>query len=260
MEQKEKVKSVEELLSSFLELFTQYSDEIMGEHNQEALDKLRTKLQRMEQGVTGYLVEILGDGTTVIPNAVSTINVEHSRLLPSALLGGNNELRHNFYGYKGPVTGLLNRALGAIEAGIWPPKETKPSLIIHDKELEARCSDLLVAPGAYDRVIREATTVLENRIRTKVTHEVLSKLIPRAAEQTGENLVNKVFNPSSPVLSISGERDKRIAFHKMLVGTFAYLRNPYHHQIDTATEWSWAWSSVGFIDGMLDVIDNSTLE
>ena len=176
------------------------------------------------------------------------------------MLGGNNELTHNFYGYKGPVTGLLNRALGAIEEGLWPPKEAKPSLIIHDRELETRCSDLLAAPGAYDRVILVATTVLESRIRSKATHEVLSKLIPKAADQTGENLVNKIFKPDSPVLSISDGKDKRIAFYKMLIGIFAYLRNPYHHEIDNTTEWSWAWSSVGFIDDMLDVIDNSSLE
>ncbi len=259
MEREELITKATESSSAFLELFNQYSDEITDEHNQKILDELRNKLQRIEQVVTGYLVEILGNDITVISNAVSTIQVEHRRLLPSALMGGNNELRHNFYGYKGPVTGLLNRALGAIEAGLWPPKAAKPVLVIHDGELETRCSDLLSAPGAYDRVIREATTVLEDRIRKKATHEVLSGIIPNSADQIGENLVNKVFNPDSPVLSISSEKDERVAFRKMMVGIFAYLRNPYHHQIDPATEWSWAWSSVSFIDELLDVIDNSTI-
>lgn len=259
MEREELIQKATESISTFLKLFNQYSDEITDEHKQEILDELRTKLQRIEQDVTGYLVDILGNDITVISSAVSTMQVEHRRLLPSALMGGNNELRHNFYGYKGPVTGLLNRALGAIEAGLWPPKAAKPVLVIHDSELETRCSDLLSAPGAYDRVIREATTVLEDRIRKKVTHKVLSGIIPNSADQIGENLVNKVFNPDSPVLSISSEKDKRVAFRKMLVGIFAYLRNPYHHRIDPATEWSWAWSSVGFIDELLDVIDNSTI-
>ncbi len=259
MEREELAKRTAELLSSFLEVFTQYSDEIFGERDQGKLDDLRTKLQRMEPEVTRYLIEIIGDGITVITSIGRAANIEHRKLIPSALLGGNNEMGHNFYGYKGPVIGLLNRALGAIETELWPPKEVNPVLIIHDEELKTRCSDLLLAPGAYDRVIREATTVLENRIRTKVTHEVLSDLIPSAKEQSGENLVNKVFSPNNPILSISDDKDKRVAFYKVLIGIFAYLRNPYHHQIDATTEWSWAWSSVGFIDDMLDVIDNSTL-
>ena len=38
---------------------------------------------------------------------------------------------------------------------------------IHDKELRDRCLDLLEAKGKYDRVINQATLVLEDRIRTK---------------------------------------------------------------------------------------------
>ena len=54
MEQNEKVKSVEESLSSFLELFTQYSDEIIGGRNQEALDKMLTHVPQKSGFINAF--------------------------------------------------------------------------------------------------------------------------------------------------------------------------------------------------------------
>lgn len=259
MQSEEQIQSITETLSLFLKQFNQYSDEIFGQHRRGRLDQLRTKLQQKEPIVTDLLIQILGEGQVVISSVAHSQAISHRSLLPTALLGGNNELTHNFYGYKGPVNNLLNRALGTIEAGLWPPKEPSPVLIIRDDELRTRCSDLLRAPGAYDRVIREVTTILEDRIRSKPSHETLTRLIPNSADQIGENLVNKLLNPDQPVLLISDDKSKRVAFHKVLIGVFSYLRNPYHHQIDPNTEWSWAWSSVGFIDNLLAAIDDCTV-
>lgn len=100
--------------------------------------------------------------------------------------------------------------------------------MIKDTELRSRCSDLLKAPGAYDRVVREATTVVENRIRSRCPPETLARLIPNAADQTGENLVNKLLSPEKPILVISSEKHKRVAFHRIMLGIVSYLRNPSH--------------------------------
>ena len=40
--------------------------------------------------------------------------------------------------------------------------------LIKDQELKSRCSDLLSAPNHFDRVINQATQVLEERLRTKL--------------------------------------------------------------------------------------------
>ena len=93
-------------------------------------------------------------------------------------------------------------------------------------------------------------------MRNKCPHETLSRLIPQSADQAGEHLVNKLFAPDDPVLSISSEKHNRIAFHKILLGTVSYLRNPYHHRLDPNTEWSWAWSTVGFVDRLLADIES----
>jgi hypothetical protein len=249
-----------ESLTSFLETFNKYSDEIFGEHRQDCLDDLRTKLQRQAPFITKLLLDIVGDSVFTLGSFGYSRNVALRELLLSALMGGNNELTHNFYDYKAPVLAVLNQALGIIDSGLWPPKEPKPILIIHDDELRNRCADLLGAPGSFDRVIREATTILEDRIRNKPSHETLSQLIPNSNDQRGENLVNKLLNPDNPILVISSDKGRRVAFYRILIGAFSYLRNPYHHRIDPTTEWSWAWSTVGFIDRLLSEVDSCSVE
>lgn len=251
MDEQSIVQEVKDTLNSFLEIFNKYSKEIFGAHRRDRLDKFRIQLQQQEPQVTKYILDILGDGTLAVGSFGIRHTLSHRDLLPTALMGGNNEEKHNFYDYEAPVTNLLNRALGTIDAGLWPPKEPTPVLVIRDDELRERCSDLLNSPGNYDRVIREATTILEDRMRNKCPHETLSSLIPHSADQTGENLVNKLLSPDNPVLVVSNERQKQIAFHRIMLGVFSYLRNPYHHKLDPLTEWSWAWSTVGLIDRLL---------
>lgn len=206
--------------------------------------------------MTRVLVEIMGISHFGIGRggSISTPDV-----LPSALLGGNNEMRHNFGDFEAIVTSQLERALGTLEVGLWSPGLPSPVLVIHDDQLRERCLDLLNAPGSYDRVIREATTVLEDRIRNRPPSEVLARLIPNSADQSGENLINRLFSPDNPVLEFSSDRNKQIAFHKILLGVFSYFRNQYHHRLDADTEWSWAWSTVGLIDGLLDAVGSCSL-
>ncbi|MBM3941868.1 MAG: hypothetical protein FJ316_02880 [SAR202 cluster bacterium] len=136
---------------------------------------------------------------------------------------------------------------------------TQNDILGKAEELRKRCADLLNAPGNYDRVVREATTILESRIRSRPPIEVLAKAIPNSSERQGENLVNKLTNPDNPMLSISSDKAVRIAFRNMLVGVVSYLRNPYHHRLDDTTEWSWTWSTVGLIDKLLTDIGNCVL-
>ena len=215
-------------------------------------------MQRHEPGITLILVNILGHTSFIIgtPAVGTQREIALSDLIANAILGGNNEMLHNFRDFAAVIPAAINKAIGEIEAGKWPPKEPQPVLIINENELPACCIDLLTAPGNYDRAIREATVILENRIRNKCPHETLSRLIPLAADQTGDNIINKLFSPDKAILIISNDRNKRIAFHKILLGINAYLRNPSHHTVDPNTEWSWAWSIIGLIDQLLSEIEN----
>ncbi len=246
---------IKETLESFLEMFNEYAKEVYGDQRRDRLDELRTKLQQQAPKVTSCFLEILGDAAFAFGPDWQRSMLSRRDLLSASLLGGNNELPHNFRNYEALVTSALNKAIGTIKAGLWPPKEPTPVLVIKDDELRSRCSDLLKAPGNYDRVIREATTVLENRLRNKPSHELLARLIPNAADQTGDNLVNKLLSPKNPTLVISSEKQKQLAFYRIMLGVVSYLRNPYHHNLDPYTEWSWAWSTVGFIDRLLSDIE-----
>ena len=252
------VAQIRQILLSFLELFGQYSVEIFGVRRRTKLDNLRHRLQRLEPQVTHYVLQILGDGGVVVGSMGIRQNLAHRELLATAVMGGNNELELNFVDYKDAVTAILNRALGSIDSGIWSPGEPEPILVIRDTVLGQRCFDLLRAPGNFDRVLREATIIIEDRIRNKVSHDTLARLIPQSADQSGENLINKLLSPNNPVIVYSDNRDARIAFHKMLLGINAFLRNPHHHRLDDTIEWSWAWSVVGFTDRLLYQIDNCT--
>lgn len=242
------------ILTNFLHLFEKYSEEISGERQQDRLDNLRTQLQRQETLVTKLILDILGD-STIVYGSVTRYQVSTRDMLSTALMGGNNEDPINFTEFDSMVTSKLNAAIGTIEAGLWPPKYPKPILTIKDDELRNRCSDLLSASGNYDRVIREATIVLEDRIRHKCPHDRLTMLIPQSSDQTGSTLVNRLFSPKHPVLVMSDDIKIRVGFHQMLLGVFSHLRNPYHHLLDPATEWSWAWSTVGLVDRLLSDVD-----
>lgn len=158
---------------------------------------------------------------------------------------------------KSHVKRILNESIGNIETGMIPEKQTKPVLPIKDQILIKRCSDLLNAPDSFDRVINQATQVLEERIRNSVPYEKLCELIPLAKEQVGQPLVDKLLSPTNPVIVISDKQPERIAFYKMAIGIIAYLRNPSHHSLNDKTDWSLAWSVVGLIDSLLSELDHS---
>ena len=224
-------------LEEYLALFREFSEQIYGKRDAATIEENRSRLRRRGPLITTIVIEVVG----VTHFRMSGMgNVSSRELISSALLGGNNDLVHNFVDFENKVTSMLERAIGTLESGLWPPEKSTPVLGIHDSELKERCEDLLSAPGNYDRVIREATTVLEDRIRSRCPFEVLAKLIPNSADQIGENLINKLFSPNRPDLSVSSDKLNRTATFKILIGIVSYLRNPYHHNLDSNTEWSWA--------------------
>ena len=77
--------------------------------------------------------------------------------------------------------------------------------LIKDEVLKSRCSDLLSANGHFDRVINQATQVLEERIRSK---------LPDLGTDGGSTLVGKAINnnPDKTRLRFSnvGARTRRL--------------------------------------------------
>lgn len=123
--------------------------------------------------------------------------------------------------------------------------------LIEDQELLSRCGDILLASSKFDRPIREATVVLEERIRNKA--KPTKKLV-------GESLVNFAFKEdlSTTVLQVaSNDPDDQRGFTQILRGLVPAFRNKTHHHIIESISREEALRVCGFIDVLLRVVDNS---
>ncbi len=123
--------------------------------------------------------------------------------------------------------------------------------VLQDDELRGRCRDLLSAPRHYDRVFREATTVLDNRLKS-ITG--IRGLKPRA-------LVGKVLNsdPAKAVIVVSDEPEEQAGFFKICDGVMATFRNNAHHTLSDRFTQPDALKFCGLIDMILAVIAAGTL-
>ena len=123
---------------------------------------------------------------------------------------------------------------------------------IQDEQLKSRCADLLSAPGNFDRVINQATQVLEDRIRKK-SHA--------HAGPVGVTLVNQVIKsePGASVLVISRDKNEQEGYAHILRGMFGAYRNPTHHHLLDHITREEALKVCAFIDGLLKVVDGATL-
>ncbi len=122
---------------------------------------------------------------------------------------------------------------------------------LHDKELRERCLDLLQASSKFDRVVNQATLVLEDRIRTKAG--LSEKLV-------GEGLVNRVLNPDlgKTVLKISSDSDEHRGFCDICRGMVGAFRNPTHHHLTDTITREEAFKVCAFVDTLLSMLEKAT--
>ncbi|HVA17122.1 MAG TPA: TIGR02391 family protein [Candidatus Dormibacteraeota bacterium] len=118
--------------------------------------------------------------------------------------------------------------------------------LLSDPELHDRCRDLILARRHYDRVVREATTVLDDRLKTV---SGISNMNPSA-------LVGKALapDPAKAVIIISHEKDEQEGFFYTCKGVMQTFRNKAHHTLSNAFTQADALKFCGFIDTILAVI------
>ena len=123
--------------------------------------------------------------------------------------------------------------------------------LIRDQQLYGRSKDLFRAKQHFDRVIREATTVLDDRLKTRTGIQNLSP----------ENLVNKAINPEPDraVIEVSSNGAEQAGFHSICKGIMLAFRNKAHHSLSDAFTREDALKFCGFLDTLLSMIDNATI-
>jgi len=139
----------------------------------------------------------------------------------------------------------------AMRRGKEPNLGAAIDFLLQDSELRDRCKDLLLARKHYDRVVREATTVLDDRLK-KVSG--ISGMNPAA-------LVGKALapDPSKAVIVISAEKDEQEGFFYICKGVMQTFRNKTHHALSGAFTQAEGLKFCGFIDTILAVIGKGTV-
>jgi len=124
--------------------------------------------------------------------------------------------------------------------------------LLHDDELRSRCRDLLTAPRHFDRVFREATTLLETRIK---------KIAGIKQRMEFGDLVGKVLNPDplKAVLVVSNEQAEHQGFFYMCRGLGLSFRNPAHHSLSEKFSREDALKFCAFVDTVLSVLKTATV-
>ena len=123
---------------------------------------------------------------------------------------------------------------------------------IKDPDLKSRCSDLLSAPGHFDRAINQATQVLEDKIKKKSGVDTSA---------TGTDLVNKIINtnPERGVLRIFDNNEEHEGIGHICRGLMLAFRNTTHQSLSDSYSREDALKVCAFIDNMISAVENATM-
>jgi uncharacterized protein (TIGR02391 family) len=96
-------------------------------------------------------------------------------------------------------------------------------IMLQDPQLQTRCMRLLLGSKHFDQAVREATTVLDDRL----------KKITRIKNMNPQNLISKAISPdpAKAILVISDDPDEQEGFYSICKGLGLLMRNPTHHEL-----------------------------
>ena len=113
--------------------------------------------------------------------------------------------------------------------------------------MKERCADLLLSGGNFDRAVREATLILENRLRKKFAlNDTMS----------GFNMVERLMpdDPTKAMLKFSDTPSEHVGYKNILKGIFQAHRNKTSHGIYSIDQVD-AARICAYIDLLLNLIE-----
>jgi uncharacterized protein Ymh len=119
--------------------------------------------------------------------------------------------------------------------------------LLSDTQIRKRCGDILKGRGPYDRVVREATTILDARLK---------KVGGLTGYWKPVDVIGKVVNPDpdKTILRLSGEKAEQEGFHSIFKGLTLAFRGPIHHEVSDELSREGALKVCGFVDVLLGII------
>ena len=123
---------------------------------------------------------------------------------------------------------------------------------IGDTELQKRCADILLeASGAFDRVINQATQILEDRIKTKAGLQKTNLI--------GLPLVSKAIHSKldNTLLKFSDNSDIQEHYSLLFKGIIGVYRNPTHHGLEYECSREEALKFCAYIDLLLKEVEKA---
>jgi hypothetical protein len=121
--------------------------------------------------------------------------------------------------------------------------------LISDDELQERCKDLIEADDFFDRILRESTTILENRLREKLGESAIRC-------ENGSDVIDACLKSVGGKLSISDDDEYRKDFHLICKHVYHFYRHHPHHNIVNETREN-AFKFVLMIDMLISIINNA---
>ncbi|HZL82227.1 MAG TPA: TIGR02391 family protein [Candidatus Deferrimicrobium sp.] len=123
---------------------------------------------------------------------------------------------------------------------------------LEDEELRGRCADILSARNNFDRVVNQATMVLEDRIRRKARD---------SSGLTGTSLVNNYVKakPEESKIVISSDPEEQEGFSNVLRGMMLAFRNTTHHSPSDIWTREDALKVCEFVDYLLKRLEGATV-
>lgn len=124
-----------------------------------------------------------------------------------------------------------------------------PDGLIRDTQLRDRVEGLLAEDRNFDRAVREASVILEDRVRTR----------SGLTDLHGVDLMTAAFKEETGALIVSDNAAEQAGVHMAFRGMVAWVRNSFGHRLIDATAQGDAMRIVAFIDWLLEEIGRARL-